>query len=148
MLSYIYMYKFLYRYHYIHHANFECNYGSPFSAFIDQYFGTFREKLGESEAYSGEAKHIQNPDAEDKKKTSGGKKFKADWSPKGYLGLPQSGGEKIYTLYWVLLFPLAWWGAVTNHVDGQLGKTEVLGVATPVLVAALIAYVPPLLALV
>lgn len=40
-----------FRYHYVHHAKFECNYGSPMSAFIDQYFGTFREKLGDSNAY-------------------------------------------------------------------------------------------------
>jgi sterol desaturase/sphingolipid hydroxylase (fatty acid hydroxylase superfamily) len=33
---------------------FECNYGSPFSAFIDQYFGTFRERLGKSAQYTGE----------------------------------------------------------------------------------------------
>jgi sterol desaturase/sphingolipid hydroxylase (fatty acid hydroxylase superfamily) len=43
------------QYHYVHHAKFECNYGSPFSAFIDQYFGTFREKLGDSKQYTGGA---------------------------------------------------------------------------------------------
>merc|ERR1719313_1512798 len=42
------------QYHYLHHAKFECNYGSPMSGFIDQYMGTFREKLGESTAYKGE----------------------------------------------------------------------------------------------
>ena len=35
-------------YHYLHHSKFECNYGSPTTAFIDQYMGTFREKMGES----------------------------------------------------------------------------------------------------
>merc|ERR1719173_366347 len=44
------------QYHYIHHAKFECNYGSPFSAFIDQFFGTFREKLGDTKEYKGEWK--------------------------------------------------------------------------------------------
>jgi len=42
------------QYHYVHHAKFECNYGSPFSGFIDQWCGTFRERLGESVAYRGE----------------------------------------------------------------------------------------------
>lgn len=42
------------QYHYIHHAKFECNYGSPTSGWIDQFFGTFREKLGSSSAYKGE----------------------------------------------------------------------------------------------
>merc|ERR1719401_3141040 len=41
------------QYHYVHHAKFECNYGSPASAWIDQLFGTFRERLGTSEAYKG-----------------------------------------------------------------------------------------------
>ena len=31
------------QYHFIHHAKFECNYGSPNSGCIDQYMGTFRE---------------------------------------------------------------------------------------------------------
>ncbi|KAH8080458.1 C-4 methylsterol oxidase [Aureococcus anophagefferens] len=40
------------QYHYLHHRKFECNYGSPSSAFLDQFFGTFREKLGKSGARS------------------------------------------------------------------------------------------------
>ncbi len=35
----------------LHQRYFESNYGSPLSAFIDQYFGTFREALGESKQY-------------------------------------------------------------------------------------------------
>jgi hypothetical protein len=31
---------------------FESNYGSPSSAYLDRYFGTFREKLGESKLYT------------------------------------------------------------------------------------------------
>jgi len=47
------------QYHYVHHAKFECNYGSPTSAFIDQYFGTFRERVGKSVAYKVSVKlHI------------------------------------------------------------------------------------------
>jgi sterol desaturase/sphingolipid hydroxylase (fatty acid hydroxylase superfamily) len=44
------------QYHAIHHAKFEANYGSPNSAFIDRFFGTFRETLGKSEEYKGEWK--------------------------------------------------------------------------------------------
>merc|ERR1719162_1325244 len=78
------------QYHFVHHAKFECNYGSPFSAFIDQYFGTFREKLGASTKYTGEYKN----DYEEEKKSSASfksaKKSKSKraivWSAKGYLG--------------------------------------------------------------
>ena len=42
------------QYHYLHHAKFECNYGDHFTAWIDMYMGTFREKLGESREYAGE----------------------------------------------------------------------------------------------
>lgn len=42
------------QYHYLHHAKFECNYGTSGIPF-DKWFGTFREKLGKSEAYKGAA---------------------------------------------------------------------------------------------
>lgn len=42
------------QYHAIHHAKFEANYGSPSSAFLDRWFGTFRETLGKSSEYTGE----------------------------------------------------------------------------------------------
>jgi hypothetical protein len=73
------------QYHYVHHAKFECNYGSPSSAWIDQYFGTFREKLGASAAYKGEF--------QEEKKDDGKKKV---WSPQGFLGL-QSQDHAIYS---------------------------------------------------
>lgn len=38
-------------YHFIHHAKFECNYGSPMSGFVDQALGTFRESLTKSRVY-------------------------------------------------------------------------------------------------
>eukprot|EP00051_Salpingoeca_urceolata_P003769 m.60490 g.60490 ORF g.60490 m.60490 type:complete len:496 (+) comp13097_c0_seq2:179-1666(+) len=40
------------QHHYIHHAKFECNYGSV-SFPLDKWFGTFREKLGASKEYKG-----------------------------------------------------------------------------------------------
>eukprot|EP00747_Dinoflagellata_sp_TGD_P073023 gnl/TRDRNA2_/TRDRNA2_157723_c0_seq1.p1 gnl/TRDRNA2_/TRDRNA2_157723_c0~~gnl/TRDRNA2_/TRDRNA2_157723_c0_seq1.p1 ORF type:complete len:555 (+),score=63.62 gnl/TRDRNA2_/TRDRNA2_157723_c0_seq1:22-1665(+) len=42
------------QFHYLHHVNFECNYGSA-SVPLDNFFGTFREKLGESKTYRGAA---------------------------------------------------------------------------------------------
>eukprot|EP00656_Telonema_subtile_P041554 TRINITY_DN4675_c0_g1_i2.p1 TRINITY_DN4675_c0_g1~~TRINITY_DN4675_c0_g1_i2.p1 ORF type:complete len:253 (+),score=57.93 TRINITY_DN4675_c0_g1_i2:161-919(+) len=42
------------QYHYLHHAKFECNYGTSGIPF-DNWFGTFREKLGKSERYLGAA---------------------------------------------------------------------------------------------
>ena len=35
-------------------SQFEANYGSPSSAFIDRLFGTFREALGKSKEYTGD----------------------------------------------------------------------------------------------
>eukprot|EP00036_Acanthoecidae_sp_10tr_P012435 CAMPEP_0206285448 /NCGR_PEP_ID=MMETSP0106_2-20121207/103_1 /ASSEMBLY_ACC=CAM_ASM_000206 /TAXON_ID=81532 /ORGANISM="Acanthoeca-like sp., Strain 10tr" /LENGTH=438 /DNA_ID=CAMNT_0053715965 /DNA_START=24 /DNA_END=1340 /DNA_ORIENTATION=+ len=43
------------QFHYLHHAKFECNYGSA-SLPLDHWFGTFREKLGDSKLYRGDAK--------------------------------------------------------------------------------------------
>jgi sterol desaturase/sphingolipid hydroxylase (fatty acid hydroxylase superfamily) len=42
------------QFHYLHHAKFECNYGSA-SVPLDNLFGTFRDKLGESASYKGAA---------------------------------------------------------------------------------------------
>lgn len=41
------------QFHYLHHARFECNYGSA-SMPLDHWFGTFRDKMGESKTYKGE----------------------------------------------------------------------------------------------
>jgi len=43
------------QFHYLHHARFECNYGSA-SLPLDHWFGTFRDKMGESKSYTGEVK--------------------------------------------------------------------------------------------
>lgn len=78
------------RYHYLHHARFECNYGSPFSAFIDQAMGTFRERLGNSVEYTGG--HTQEVRASPEAS-------KVDWSPNGYLGLPSSPTQAVYAAF-------------------------------------------------
>ncbi len=170
------------QYHFVHHAKFECNYGSPFSAFIDQFFGTFREKLGESVAYKGEFKH----DVDDEEPTSSRKeadpqaaskqakaaasktaaaaaktmattakkrqKSKAkEWSAKGYLGMPATTTELIYTAFWVVLLgPVLYWGAVLNHddVNRTLVRPTVLGMKTELVVALALSYSPVAVAII
>ena len=105
------------QYHYVHHAKFECNYGSPVSGCVDQYMGTFREKLGESKAYTGEWTQSNDDNAaaaaaaaaDNKKKSAAAK----PWSPNGYLGAPASWDHGIYTAFWVSLFPLMWYATTT-----------------------------------
>lgn len=46
------------QFHYLHHAKFECNYGTSGPP-LDKMFGTFREKLGRSLTYSGVAEDIK-----------------------------------------------------------------------------------------
>ena len=67
------------------------------------------------------------------------------WSETGYLGLPGSASEAVYTLYWVALFPLTAWAAVYNRGPGRL--THVGGVDVATAVAAAVAYAPIGLAL-
>mmetsp|Transcript_94937 Transcript_94937/g.307004 ORF Transcript_94937/g.307004 Transcript_94937/m.307004 type:complete len:417 (-) Transcript_94937:181-1431(-) len=90
------------QYHYVHHSKFECNYGSPSSAWLDQFFGTFREKLGSSGAYTGEYK-------DDYDSKSGGKV----WSAQGYLGL-QSVDHMAYTCFVAATSVALFWAAVVN----------------------------------
>eukprot|EP00756_Hemistasia_phaeocysticola_P024898 Hpha_TRINITY_DN15976_c2_g6::TRINITY_DN15976_c2_g6_i1::g.73995::m.73995 len=111
------------QYHYTHHRKFECNYGSPFTGFIDQYFGTFREKLGDSKEYKGEWSEKAEP----------GTALK-EWSAQGYLGVPANLWHGLYTLYWVALFPFAYWAFAK-----QQGMGEIVGF--------IMGYSPPLVAL-
>jgi len=115
------------QYHYLHHAKFECNYGSPMSGFIDQYMGTFREKLGESSEYKGEwseksseflpADAVQRP-----------------WSSKGYLAL-QTDSNLAYTCFCLSVLFTAIWGIVLNSGSWRI---ESLG---PIPVADAVAFV-------
>ena len=136
------------QYHYLHHAKFECNYGSPMSGFIDQWCGTFREKLGQSTQYSGEYADASPPQqgsaAATDKKSDGPAKPRV-WSKDSYLGLPADRLHGAYTLFWAGLWPLAYWGAVTNH--GAARVHAVAGLPVPALLAAVVAYGPVALAL-
>lgn len=133
------------QYHYVHHAKFECNYGSPFSAFIDIYFGTFREKIGESKMYTGEATDAVLSSVELEKKEL--KKNKA-WGPKSYLGLPASTADGCYSAFWVALFALLGWAAILNHKEGG-GLTHAMVMNQPlhIVVAAAVAYMPVAMAM-
>eukprot|EP01065_Artemidia_motanka_P013712 TRINITY_DN17693_c0_g1_i1.p1 TRINITY_DN17693_c0_g1~~TRINITY_DN17693_c0_g1_i1.p1 ORF type:complete len:410 (+),score=82.78 TRINITY_DN17693_c0_g1_i1:57-1232(+) len=53
------------QFHFLHHAYFECNYGSA-SVPLDNAFGTFRECIGDSKRYTGEATstHAAQPPAQ------------------------------------------------------------------------------------
>ena len=139
------------QYHFVHHAKFECNYGSPFSAFIDQYFGTFREKLGDSKAYRGAS---DGSNVDDEAATVAKKKKNDDaapkvWSATGHLGMPQNWAHGVYSVFWVALFPLTWWGAIANHSgeDGQLLQPMLGKVPTATAVASIVAYSPVAMAL-
>mmetsp|Transcript_9529 Transcript_9529/g.18067 ORF Transcript_9529/g.18067 Transcript_9529/m.18067 type:complete len:511 (-) Transcript_9529:134-1666(-) len=132
------------QYHYVHHAKFECNYGSPFSAFIDQYFGTFREKLGTTKEYKGEYNEAAL-------KTAGVTESVVtrpkEWSPQGYLGFPATSGHAVYTIFWVLLFPLCVWGAALNNNTGAQQMPALMGVSMAQVVAATVSYGPVIFAM-
>ena len=115
------------QYHYCHHAKFECNYGSPMSGFIDQWCGTFREKLGESKEYKGEFTDESN----------GKSKI---WAPESYLGMPKDIYHGIYTLCSASMPPLV---AFATHHAGR----QILGLSVAQLTAWTVAFGPVLLAL-
>jgi len=57
------------QFHYLHHVYFECNYGTSGVPY-DAWFGTYRDKLGDSKSYQGEAKgiaEVSDPSIEKKK---------------------------------------------------------------------------------
>lgn len=140
------------QYHYVHHAKFECNYGSPMSGCVDQMLGTFREKLGESKAYTGEWK-TENDDNNDSGEVSASSSKPRAWSPHGYLGIPASWDHAVYTLFWVSLFPLMWYSSTNsalvvggwNKFVARLGVNlppSVTDVPFPCAIATVIAYSP------
>lgn len=49
---------------YLHHKHFECNYGTSGPP-LDKMFGTFRERMGKSLEYRGEAKIVTQMDTEE-----------------------------------------------------------------------------------
>mmetsp|Transcript_36580 Transcript_36580/g.102218 ORF Transcript_36580/g.102218 Transcript_36580/m.102218 type:complete len:296 (+) Transcript_36580:3-890(+) len=112
------------QYHYIHHAKFECNYGSPTSGWIDQFFGTFREKLGSSSAYKGEYR-------DDYDAKAGKEKV---WSAQGHLGM-QSEDHLAYTFFCLATTALL----IASALRIGAGQPPVL---PGCVVAALVAYGP------
>lgn len=142
------------QYHYLHHAKFECNYGSPMSGFIDQWCGTFRERLGQSTQYCGEQRDQEGPKgATPGKQGEQGEQgasptTRREWSSDGYLGLPADRLHLVYTLYWVGLWPLVYWGAVLNRGATRLHYVAGLPyLPVPTLLGATVAYGPVALAL-
>jgi hypothetical protein len=113
------------QYHYLHHARFECNYGSPFSAFIDQAMGTFREHLGDSREYKGEHIAVES-EAE-----------RHDWSPNGHLGFPQSLSHAVYHGSTFAAACLSWAAAVTGTLLPPKAAAAIVAVG-PILMAILL----------
>lgn len=129
------------QYHYLHHAKFECNYGSPSSGWIDQLMGTFREKLGTSEAYTGEYK-----DDEDKGIKAAKGPVNKVWSSQSYLSF-QSSDHFAYTLFCLLVTSALYWGAVLNPASPEPIRT-VAGVSVGTLIGYTVAYGPVAFAMV
>lgn len=131
------------QYHYVHHAKFECNYGSPMSGCVDQYLGTFREKLGKSKVYTGQWDEANNDNLEADKQAK-----KKAWSPHGYLTLPETWDHAVYIAFWAALFPLTWYAAtekavLANHVKQALTAVNLQDKVTfAQAIAAVLAYVP------
>lgn len=113
-------------YHFLHHAYFECNYGSPSSGFLDKLGGTFRECIGKSKHYQGE----WNGEGEQNRSR--------EWSATAHLGLPKTFGHGVY----FTLSLAAAWLLCTSASAGSQSKNDAH------LVAAVIAYGPIVAALV
>lgn len=142
--------------HYLHHAKFECNYGSPFSACLDMACGTFREALGLSAQYRGEwseaavrKDRVAESTPEANAPSTGRRTV---WSTQSYLGRPATRTDAIYTLFWLALWPLAYWAFVVNQ--GPARRVRAIGIGGGLLVpievavGCAIAYGPVVLALV
>ena len=103
------------QFHYLHHAKFECNYGSA-SFPLDNYFGTFREKLGDSQLYKGadEAEAVddtQKPGGQQAGAAAGkgaASKLPTEPPPRTWEGLNTKSprGFGAYMLFTALLFSL------------------------------------------
>lgn len=92
------------QYHYLHHAKFECNYGSPFTGWIDQRCGTFRGRLGAAGSGGVEcAEDKPGCRADSTKRAEPLLPKKLEWSPQGYLGL-QTGWQLAYSLFCAAVF--------------------------------------------
>ena len=126
------------QYHFLHHAKFECNYGSPFSGCIDQLCGTFRESLGDSAHYAGA--WSERAVKASKNSESAPIRGKGIWSEHGHLGLPADVWHALYTLFYAALAALAAWGAVFNRGAGRV--EEVRGVPIGTAIGLAVAYAP------
>ena len=116
------------RYHWLHHANFECNYGSLGSAFFDRWLGTFREKIGRSEHYAGvDTQSLAQPKGETQRRV---------WSATARLGPPKTFAHGCYDVVTAILYGLAIAVAVAP-VDAERAQIAAGAVAFGPVVAAL-----------
>jgi len=129
------------QYHYLHHAKFECNYGTPGIPF-DSWFGTFREKLGKSDQYKGEATDadlaVGNPDTP-VKKTITKDNFQFPAAPKYATGCYFGATAFIFAVFLTALLDRSAGGVGSRIRSLSFLQGAVRG---PQLVAALVAVGP------
>ena len=115
----------------------------------DRFFGTFREKLGESSEYSGAAEDANtkddfakpskdgtDPAAKGPKRRPRGAKV---WSRSGYLGVPESKTHAVYSLLVTpALAAFAVHVALASPASPSKARANALIVATAPVVAALL----------
>ena len=131
------------QYHYVHHAKFECNYGSPFPRSLINSLARLGKSLERAKRTLGSGRRSSI-----KKRRMKKKKKNKPWSPNGYLGMPKDRYHGIYTVFWMALGAIAYWGSVGNHDDkGRLQVRAFKGIAIERLVAATVAYGPVFAAL-
>eukprot|EP00930_Biecheleria_cincta_P087111 TRINITY_DN76367_c0_g1_i1.p1 TRINITY_DN76367_c0_g1~~TRINITY_DN76367_c0_g1_i1.p1 ORF type:complete len:443 (-),score=31.44 TRINITY_DN76367_c0_g1_i1:3-1331(-) len=114
------------QFHFLHHAYFECNYGSGASNFLDKFFGTFRGKLSSA--------HAGNRGEKDTKKAN----------PHSCLGL-QKGSQLVYSIVVLAIILIFYWGLAMNRGPHRIATVG--GVPIGVLIGACVAYGPFVIAL-
>eukprot|EP00471_Norrisiella_sphaerica_P009263 CAMPEP_0184498338 /NCGR_PEP_ID=MMETSP0113_2-20130426/38699_1 /TAXON_ID=91329 /ORGANISM="Norrisiella sphaerica, Strain BC52" /LENGTH=250 /DNA_ID=CAMNT_0026885799 /DNA_START=666 /DNA_END=1418 /DNA_ORIENTATION=+ len=135
------------QFHYVHHAKFECNYGGPGCAFIDVWFGTFRERLGTSREYQGEWRDGEGKaDIAIARPTgvkSGSHPARRPSANNGSLGFPASLDQFIYTTFSVVAGVLLF----LRLRDPATVPFDLASLLSPNLIAFLVAFAPVILAL-
>lgn len=115
------------QFHFLHHAYFECNYGSGASNFLDKLLGTFRAQL--SSAHSAGNR---------------GEEGRKNANPQSYVG-SQQGTQLVYSFLILAITLILYWGLVTNRGLHQI--SDVGGIPAGVIIGVCVAYGPFVLAL-
>jgi len=113
------------QFHYLHHRRFECNYGTPLFP-VDLWFGTFRDKIGESATYKGqgEIKEVQQGEKEGLKKGKTGTLTIADMLPSFEQGCYNVTFCAILCIVYAAL--VGGYGVERWHI-GPIGASSIVG---------------------